>query len=131
MSETTTPETAVSKRTINKLDAVKTGRLYEWLNAHRDEMSTDKMTKDEVAETASEQLGFPVNGNNIYRLASGMGIKLKGVGDRGERKPAFDPAPLLKEIADLRARVDTLTEWSLKIDARIAEADKNKKGRAA
>lgn len=108
-------------RTVRKLSAIETGKLYGWIDGKRADIGTGNATASEVASLAAQELGFTVPESSVRNLCAEMNVKLKGAGERGPRTPPFDPAPLLKEIADIRARMDAMAEWAGKVDNRLAD----------
>lgn len=60
-------------KTVNKLTALNTVKFYNWLT------EGDRLSKgasfDSVGLTATSELGFEVNGNNVWKAMQDLGLK--------------------------------------------------------
>ncbi len=86
----------------NVLDKKKSHALTVWLTEKAASMREMKL--HEVAETAANELGFPVTKGNIISIRDAFGLDL----GRHHAAVAPDHAQL---IDDLRGRIDSLEKW--------------------
>lgn len=91
-----------SKPQAKKLSAIQTMRLGAKLEEYRDEIAPDKMTAAETITAVVPHLDFIPTESSVKNLCEQLGIKLKGHGDRGPRRPAVDLEPVMEQLEKIR-----------------------------
>ena len=129
-------EETMEEKTSHRLDGKKKFQLNNWLVSKANELNG--YSRSRIASMASNDLGFPINKENIRQASADTGVEIETVRASykltlPQRVESLEADVLgLKKLADLEARVRRIEEiLSLPGDVLIMNGQKNTETLAA
>ena len=126
----------MEEKTSHRLDGKKKFQLNNWLVSKANELNG--YSRSRIASMASNDLGFPINKENIRQASADTGVEIETVRASykltlPQRVESLEADVLgLKKLADLEARVRRIEEiLSLPGDVLIMNGQKNTETLAA
>lgn len=110
VNTTNTAASHASARVVNRLDAMKTAKLVNWLELHRGAIIAQKGNAKVVADQATAALEFTVTPNNVKATAKSMELELAAGGGGGGGSKASASKAIMAALADLTWKIDRISE---------------------